>query len=136
MLEGKPFAGNQYTSVTLYRGFSKSRKNLPIVAKRHTFYAADPETPKRLDAAMNEGLTQARVEHQYSCKIIAMHLDLKEAPGTYHLYHILEGMEGDMREEINRRKEDNRPYSEVELWDFLVQASSVLTFAHKAVIST
>lgn len=86
---------------------------------------------------MNAGLAQARVEHPHSCKIIAMHLDWSEAKkDTYHLYHILEALPGDMRKEIAKRKKENRVYSEVELWDFLVQASSALTFAHNKVSPT
>lgn len=136
-LEERPFAGNSFTGVMLYRGISKSRNNLPIVAKRHKFTTLEgPEMSKRLNAAMNAGLAQARVDHQHSCKIIAMHLDVRKAPSTYYLYHILEGMEGDMRMEINQRKEENRPYNEVELWDFLVQVTSALAFAHKKVTNT
>lgn len=136
-LEERPFYENSYTAVRLYRGTSKSR-NLPIVAKRHKFRTFEgPEMWEKLNAAMNAGLAQARVEHPHSCKIIAMHLDWSEAKkDTYHLYHILEALPGDMRKEIAKRKKENRVYSEVELWDFLVQASSALTFAHNKVSPT
>lgn len=73
------------------------------------------------------------MDHQHFCKIIAMHLDLSETPYNYRLYHILEAQEVDMRKEIDMRQEERRPYSEVQLWDFLVQASSALTFAHNKV---
>jgi len=130
--DSKPFYMSQNGVVSLFKGDSNG---LPIIAKRHKFVKLREKTrlPRELASAMNAGLAQSRVEHLHTCIILQMHLDVSEAPTRYRLDHILEALDSDVEKEIEKRKEEQRPMSEGELCNFLVQTSEALAFAHSKV---
>ena len=134
-LEPRPFYISEDNSVRLFKGFSLTRNTLPIVAKRHEFSLLRDkgQLTERLNAAINAGLAQARVEHPNSCKVLEICLDLSEAPNEYYVYHILEALEKDLYQAVEQRKRRNCPYSEQEVWDFLKQTAGALSLAHEKV---
>lgn len=134
-LEPRPFYISDDNSVRLFKGFSLTRNRLPIVAKRHEFSLLRDkgQLSERLNAAINAGLAQARVEHPNSCKVLEICLDLSEAPNQYYVYHVLEALETDLYQTVEQRKRQNSPYSEQEVWDFLKQTAGALSLAHEKV---
>jgi serine/threonine protein kinase len=52
------------------------------------------------------------------------------------VYHILETLEKDLDQEIQQRITGQSPYSEQEIWNFVKQTSSALSFAHEKVLNT
>jgi serine/threonine protein kinase len=134
-LEPRPFYISDDNSVRLFKGFSLTRNRLPIVAKCHEFSLLRDkgQLSERLNAAINAGLAQARVEHPNSCKVLEICLDLSEAPNQYYVYHVLEALEKDLYQAVEQRKRRNSPYSEQEVWDFLKQTAGALSLAHEKV---
>jgi serine/threonine protein kinase len=63
-------------------------------------------------------------------------IDISQAPDQYFVYHILETLEKDLDQEIQQRITGQSPYSEQEIWNFLKQTSSALSFAHEKVLNT
>lgn len=123
------FYENDDKTVRLYKGrFS------PIIVKRHEFFKK-ASLHRDIAKAINAGLVQARVLHPHTCRIIAMHLDISKAPKCYYLDHILEALEKDVEKEIKDRQSQSRQFSELELWEFLRQTASALSFAHEKVLN-
>ena len=86
----------------------------------------------QLSHCIKTALVQARVDHPNICKILAMHLSIRDAP-IYYLEHILEGLDTDLEKEMKKRERDHRHFSELEIWNFLRQTMSVLTYLHSKV---
>jgi len=128
-LHSWPFYESNDLSVKLFQGAC----HIPIVAKRHEFAKSQGELQTRLASAINAGLAQARAQHPNTCDILAVHFDTSAAPSRYYVYHILEALDKDVEKEILQRKEESRPLSEPELWDFLEQMVSALVQAHAKV---
>jgi len=135
ILEPQPFFISQDNSVWLFKGISTARFGVPIVAKRHEFSLLRDkgQFSERLNAALNAGLAQARVDHPHSCKIMEIRLDISAAPNQYFVYHFLEALEKDLYQEVEQRKKRRNPCSEQEMWNFLEQTASALSFAHDKV---
>ena len=63
-----------------------------------------------------------------------MHLDIIETlPYGYCFDHFLEALEGDLGKEIKKRGEEQRHFSESEIWKFVKQISSALVHIHSKV---
>lgn len=124
-----PFFVNRQTNVKLFHGVSLKRNRQPVVIKRHDVFLGRSKTDFLEDLCMvlNTGLTQARLEHANSCKIIEFRVDVDLEHKCYTVFHILEAMERDLEADIEERK---RPASEEELKKFLQQTSSALAYAH------
>ena len=134
-LEPQPFYISDDNSVWLFKGSSTARNGAPIVAKRHEFLLLrdKDQFSKRLNEALNVGLAQARVDHPHSCKLLEIRLDISGAPEQYFVYHILEALKSNVWQEVEQRKKRPNPCSELEMWDFLEQTTSALSFAHDKV---
>lgn len=134
--DSEPFYMNE--GVCLFKGVFNAFNGLPIVVKRHKFCRLQhlSELSNVLAKHVNAGIAQALVKHPHTCKILEMHLDSSKAPERFYVYHILEALEKDVRNEIEERKSEQRLLSEWELWKFLQQTSSALTYAHQKVRDT
>lgn len=134
-LDSKPFYVN--ANVRFFQGISFAHNRAPIVAKLHDFSSFEGEKlGKKLGAAINAGLAEARLQHPHICKILALYLDTTAAPTGYSLYHILEPLKCDVGMEVEQRRRENRAIKEEDLWEFLRQTSSALAFAHSKVVLT
>ena len=134
-LEPQPFYISDDNSVWLFKGSSTARNGAPIVAKRHEFLLLrdKDQFSQRLNEALNVGLAQARVDHPHSCKVLEICLDISGAPNQYFVYHILEALENNLWQEVKQRQKRPNRYSEQEMWNFLEQMASALSFAHDKV---
>ena len=96
-LTAPPFFVNRESYVKLFRGMSKQRRQ-PVVAKCHELQFSDgkAEFIQQFTRVMNAGLTQARVEHLHSCKILEFALDVDMEQGSFYVYHILEALNKDV----------------------------------------
>ena len=126
-LDSEPFYSNENSVVRLFKGVTSTE--LPIVIKRHTF----PKTLEQLNKQINAGIVQARVQHAHVCRILAMHLEVRDPQRQYYLDHILEALERDVEMEIQNRVSSQRPFVEWDLWSFLAQTASALASAHTKV---
>ena len=130
-LEPQPFCISDDNSVWLFKGFSTARNGAPIVAKRHEFLLLRDKD--QFSQRLNVGLAQARVDHPHSCKLLEIRLDISGATNQYFVYHILEALENNLWQEVKQRKKRPNRYSEQEMWNFLEQMTSALSFAHDKV---
>jgi len=127
-LDPDPFAVNVNTHVSLFRGISLARNNLPIVAKRHDFYfLQNSDSQKLISQCLNAALAQAKVQHLNACDILEVQLEVEKTNCV--VYHILEGLEGSAGQDI----EDGKKCAERDVREFLLQTSSALEYAHRKV---
>lgn len=127
-LELQPFYVNPDTEVSLFKGTSRSRNNLPIVSKRHEFhFIQTPQTQKSICQSLNAALAQAKVQHPNVCDVLEVQLEISGTNCT--VYHILESLEGSAWQDITAGKRS----TEVEMRNVLYQTSSALACAHSKV---
>lgn len=114
----------------------KCSDGTPVVVKKHDLNTFDPEFIKKLTHVVNEGISQARVEHQHICKIIEISFTEDRSENLFTVHHILEAAKGDLEKNITERQENGQLFSETELWTFLLQVSSALAYTHSKVAFT
>jgi len=134
-VEPDPFYISDTGSVSLFKGSSRARSGHSIIVKRHEFSAfqGKEKLHNELAKAINTAIAQARVEHPNICRVLEIHLDTSYAPKRYYLSHILEALDRDVDMEIDKRRRQQRPMSDWELWGFLEQTASALAYAHSKV---
>lgn len=77
-IESTPFYCNPDTSVTLFKGFSRTRNHLPVVLKRHDFaLIQQKEVQIRMIQTINAAIAQAKVQHPNACDIIEVQLKIE-----------------------------------------------------------
>ena len=132
-LDAEPFYFNSESSVGLYRGRSIARDK-PVVVKRHDFTLIQHKnTQIRMNQALNAALAQAKVNHLNSCDILEVHIKIEST--FCSIYHVLEALDGDVAQDIKRRKGNNERYDEKELRQALWQTASALSYAHSKKIA-
>jgi len=125
-------------AVKLFKGVSRNYNCDPVIVKQHELYVLQDKNiaQEKLAKAINTAIVQTRVKHPNICRVLEMHLDISRAPKQYSLNHILEAMNRDVEMEIAQRSQQQRPLSDLELWDFLRQTASALVYAHAKVLYT
>jgi len=127
-LDAQPFYVSPNTQVSLFKGISLARSNLPIVVKRHDFHFIQNLEPQQLICqSLNAALAQAKVQHPNVCDILEIQLEIQGTNCT--VYHILESLEGSAGQDIRNTKR----LTETEMMNFLFQTSSALACAHSKV---
>ena len=99
----------------------------PIIAKIYKF-----NNFSEAAYIIREVFLQAKFAHQNVCKILDVTF-VTTRLGNYELVLSLEKLEGDLRNEINRRAVRSEEYSEEELWEFLRITTDALFAAQEAV---
>ena len=77
---------------------------------------------------INSALVQAKVQHPNVCEILEVQMEIDRENCT--IYHVLEDMEGNLEQDIEQRKQRNRPYGEADLQTVLMQTANALAYAH------
>ena len=134
----EPFYMSEDGSVQMFKAVSTTHNGPSIVVKRHELFRVRDKARLqiKLNQAVNAGLAQAKAEHPHICSLLEIHLDAKDAPKRYCLDHVLEALDRDMAKEVEERQREHRPFNERELWSFLAQTASALSFIHAKVRET
>ena len=102
-LDSEPYYASEDRSVLTFRGISKTRNNLPILAISIELTSArySVHLPEKVDEAFKIGLEQAREEGQRLWKILEIHIDVRGVPERYCVFHVLQWADGmdDLQEE-------------------------------------
>lgn len=128
-LKTDDFYVNSGTHVSLYKVLSRAPNPQPLVVSRYHFDQFQQEdTLERIVQTINAALSQARVQHTNACELLEVQLEVRET--NCAVYHVMETLDGDLRQEIEQRRRSNRPYEEAELRQIVLQTARVLTTAH------
>lgn len=114
---------NPATNVTIYSG-TLLASSLPVIIKTQQYSSLS-----LANQSISEAMSQASLAHPHICKVWGCFL---QQQGTECLTHIvLERMERDLKQEIDLRREENRPFTEEEVMGILWEAGTALAYAEK-----
>ena len=120
---GPRIYSNSGTNLSIYEGKRKTTKE-PVVIKTY-----ECEHLGSVNEQLKEGVIQARFEHPNVCSLV----DIKVSRQTffYHVHLIVEKLDRNLLEDIERRAKEERPCSEAELGAFLSQVGSALRYGQQ-----
>ena len=125
-METDPFHCNANSS--LFKGLSLTR-HTPVVVKKYDFRLIQVKAVQvSMVHSLNAALAQAKVQHPNVCDILEVQMQIDNTDCS--IFHVLETLETDLAQDIEDRKKTNRPYTEGELRQVLLQTASGLAFAH------
>ena len=118
---------NSSNRVTIYQGLLSH--SLPVVIKEQGF-----DSLQQANASIQEAMAMSALSHPGILKVYDCAIEQGEA-GGFRSVLVVERMERDLGDEIQRRKEQGQPWTDAELIQALRSLVAALSFAQKQGIS-